>query len=210
MKKKLTRAEQKALRPTQILDAAFEEFVQKGFASARVEDIADRIGVTKGTVYVYFPTKEELFGAMIGHIATPFEDLLMEAKDLKGSCADQLRHLIKLFYDRILENRKTRELLRFVVSEGLRFPQVIDAHRTKLIEPLFNRAQALIDEGIALGEFRDGPAALSWVVVAPVLAMAMEMLIHDTRCDLDVATYFEAHIDLVMAGLAVPPRGQVQ
>ena len=59
--KRLTRAEQKALRPTQILEAAFQEFVEHGFTAARVEDIAERVGVTKGTVYVYFPTKEELF-----------------------------------------------------------------------------------------------------------------------------------------------------
>lgn len=205
MKKKLTRAEQKALRPTQILDAAFEEFVNHGFAAARVEDIADRVGVTKGTIYVYFPTKEELFGAMIRHIAVPFEDLLAETNDLEGTCADKLRSLIKLFYDRILDNRRTRELLRFVVSEGMRFPQIIDAHRNELVEPLLIRAQSLIDEGIAGGQFRDGPAALSRVVVAPVIAMAMEILIHDSRRDLDVAAYVEAHIDLVMAGLAMHP-----
>lgn len=205
MTKKLTRAQQKALRPSQILDAAFEEFVHHGFASARVEDIADRVGVTKGTVYVYFPTKEELFGAMIRHIAVPFEDLLVETDELKGSCAERLRSLIKLFYERILENRRTRELLRFVVSEGMRFPQIIDAHRGELIEPLLVRTQAIIDDGIKLGEFRNGPAALSRVIVAPVLAMAMEMIIHDGRRDLDAPRYINAHIDLVMAGLAVHP-----
>ncbi|MGO8506770.1 TetR/AcrR family transcriptional regulator, partial [Rhizobium leguminosarum] len=63
--KKLKRAEQKSMRPIQILDAAFEEFVRCGFTGKRVEDIADRVGVTKGTVYVYFETKEKLFEAMI-------------------------------------------------------------------------------------------------------------------------------------------------
>ena len=58
MEKKLTRAQQKALRPLQILDAAFEEFVKQGYSATRLEDVAERVGVTKGTIYVYFETKE--------------------------------------------------------------------------------------------------------------------------------------------------------
>ncbi|MBP8939765.1 MAG: helix-turn-helix transcriptional regulator, partial [Agrobacterium sp.] len=73
-KPKLTRAEQKIQRPLQILDAAFEEFTKRGFTATRVEDIADRVGVTKGTVYVYFETKEALFAAMIEHVGKPFQE----------------------------------------------------------------------------------------------------------------------------------------
>ncbi|WP_312620524.1 TetR/AcrR family transcriptional regulator, partial [Agrobacterium pusense] len=73
-KTKLSRAEQKIQRPLQILDAAFEEFTKRGFTATRVEDIADRVGVTKGTVYVYFETKEALFAAMIEHVGRPFQE----------------------------------------------------------------------------------------------------------------------------------------
>lgn len=200
---KLTRAEQKALRPIQILDAAFEEFVERGFTATRVEDIADRIGVTKGTIYVYFPTKEELFSAMIRHISVPFEVVLAEAKHLSGTCTERLRALIQLFYERVLENRKTREMLRFVVSEGSRFPEITDTHFRELIEPIFSRTQALLDEGVRLGEFRRAPAARANIIVAPVLSMAVETLIFGDRRDLDLSGYIEAHLDIVINGLAV-------
>lgn len=91
---KITRAEQKARRPKQILDAAFEEFVERGYVATRVEDIAERVGVTKGTIYVYFETKEELFSAMINHISTPFEDILTSGRKLEGNCENRLRTLI--------------------------------------------------------------------------------------------------------------------
>jgi AcrR family transcriptional regulator len=200
---KLTRAEQKAQRPIQILDAAFEEFVERGFMATRVEDIADRIGVTKGTIYVYFPTKEELFSAMIRHISVPFEVVLTEANALSGTCTERLKSLIRLFYERVLENRKTREMLRFVVAEGSRFPEVVDTHFRELMEPIFARTQVLLDEGTHLGEFRRAPAARASIIFAPVLSMAVETLIFGNRKDLDLPSYIEAHLDIVINGLAV-------
>ncbi|MGV8939244.1 MAG: TetR/AcrR family transcriptional regulator [Allorhizobium sp.] len=199
--RKLTRAEQKALRPIQILDAAFEEFVSNGYTATRVEDIADRIGVTKGTIYVYFPTKEELFSAMIDHISRPLEELLRESGDLKGTCAQRLKSLLLLFYEKVSDDRHTRELIRFVISEGSRFPQVIKAHHDELIDPLFTLTQSLLDEGIATGEFRNEPAALAPVVVAPIIAMMLEVLLFGHRRNDNLPDYIRAHLDLVMNGL---------
>jgi AcrR family transcriptional regulator len=201
--RKLNRAEQKALRPIQILDAAFEEFIANGFATARVEDIAERIGVTKGTIYVYFPTKENLFAAMIAHVATPLEELLHNAGDLKGSCADRLEALLLLFYEKILKSRHTRELIRFVISEGARFPHIVKKHHEELIDPLFMRVQALLDEGIEAGEFRNGPAALAPVIFAPVIARIMETLIRGDTPHVELDAYIRAHLDLVINGLAI-------
>lgn len=201
--KKLTRAEQKARRPAQILDAAFEEFVERGYVATRVEDIADRVGVTKGTIYVYFETKEQLFEAMIRHISVPFEDLLASANELSGTCAERLEKLMALLYDSIVENRRLRELMRFVIAEGSRFPQVVDRHHEEFIDPLNEHLQSLIDEGVKRGEFRPMPAAFADAVVAPAIAMLIFKLIFDDRRSLDKATYFEAHIDLVLHGLLV-------
>lgn len=204
-RKKLTRAEQKAQRPGQILDAAFEEFIEKGFSATRVEDIAERIGVTKGTIYVYFPTKEELFSAMIRHISVPFEDILADAGKLKGTCSEQLQALIVLSYERLVGDRKTRELLRFVISEGARFPEVIDAHHSEIIEPVFARTQAILDEGIRLGEFRATPGALAALIVAPLMSVTMEQLVFGDRKVFDMPAYMKGHVDLVLNGLAVVP-----
>jgi AcrR family transcriptional regulator len=199
---KFTRAEQKARRPSQILDAAFEEFVSQGYAATRVEDIARRVGVTKGTIYVYFETKEDLFSAMVRHISTPFEDLLASTDNHPGSCAERLRHLIETSYDRLLDNRQTRELLRFVIAEGSRFPHVVDQHHSEFIEPLKRHTQSILDEGIARHEFRDGPAAVAEAVIAPVLSMMIMKLIFDERRPFDRAAQIATHLDLVFNGLA--------
>ncbi|TCU20396.1 TetR/AcrR family transcriptional regulator [Rhizobium sullae] len=199
--KKLTRAEQKARRPAQILDAAFEEFVERGYVATRVEDIAERVGVTKGTIYVYFETKEQLFEAMIRHISVPFEDLLASAHELSGTCSERLVSLIVLLYDRIVENRRLRELMRFVIAEGSRFPQVVDRHHEEFIDPLNAHLQSLIDEGVKHGEFRPAPAAFADAVAAPAIAMLVFKLIFADRRILDKTTYLEAHVDLILHGL---------
>ena len=144
--KKLTRAEQKARRPAQILDAAFEAFVERGYAATRMEDIVERIGVTKGTVYVYYRTKEDLFSAMIRHISTPFEEVREQAAAIEGSPETRLRGLIALFYDRIAGERMTREFLRLVIAEGARFPHMVDTHHDELIEPLIEQTRRIIED----------------------------------------------------------------
>ncbi|MBB3945341.1 AcrR family transcriptional regulator [Rhizobium skierniewicense] len=199
--KRLTRAQQKALRPTQILDAAFEEFVEHGFSAARVEDIADRVGVTKGTVYVYFPTKEDLFAAMIEHISVPIQKMIADTQALTGTCVERLTAMMKLFYKISVDQREVRELLRFVISEGRRFPKVIDSHRDDLVDPLLMRVQTILNDGIASGEFVAGPRAEAQLVFAPILAMIFETLIHDGRRELDISAYIEAHLDLVLGSL---------
>ncbi|MBB3290227.1 MULTISPECIES: TetR/AcrR family transcriptional regulator [Rhizobium] len=199
--KKLTRAEQKARRPIQILDAAFEEFVERGYVATRVEDIASRVGVTKGTIYVYFETKEQLFEAMIRHISEPLENLLASSNELKGTVTERLQGNIELIYDLIIRDRKLRELMRFVIAEGSRFPQIVDRHHDIFIEPLERQMQSLIDEGVKLGEFRPAPAAFCDAVVAPAIAFLFFKLLFDDRQPLDKTTYLKAHIDLVMHGL---------
>ncbi|WP_431323286.1 TetR/AcrR family transcriptional regulator [Rhizobium sp. YTU87027] len=199
--KKLTRAEQKARRPVQILDAAFEEFVDRGYVATRVEDIAARIGVTKGTIYVYFETKEQLFEAMIRHISVPFEDLLATANKLEGTATDRLQKHIGLIYDLMIKDRKLRELIRFVIAEGSRFPQIVDRHHDEFIDPLERQMQSLIDDGVRLGEFRPAPAAFSDAVVGPAIAFLFFKLLFDERRTLDKTSYIKAHIDLVLHGL---------
>lgn len=201
--KKLTRAEQKALRPVQILDAAFEEFIDKGFSAARVEDIAKRIGVTKGTIYVYFPTKEDIFSAMVRHIAVPFEAVHAVSSELSGSCSERLRSLLMLCYEHIVGDRKTRELLRFAMSEGMRFPQLINTHYRELVEPILDKTQNVIDEGVRSGEFRSGPANLARVIIGPFVALIVDTLVLGDNRDLDIPLYIEAHLDLVLHGLAL-------
>ena len=198
---KPTRAERKARRPQEILEAAFEEFIGKGYAATRVEDVAVRLGVTKGTIYLYFPTKDALFEAMVRYISTPFADVLTSIGTLKGSCSERLRSLL-LAYAKVASDRKMRELLRLALAEGTRFPDIVDRHHDEFIAPLLSAVGALLEQGVASGEFRQGPAAnMPEVIISSVLHINVWRLLFADRRPIHVAAFIEAHVDLALKGL---------
>lgn len=200
--KKTSRAEQKAKRPQEILEAAFEEFTVNGYAATRVEDVAARLGVTKGTVYLYFPTKDVLFEEMFRHMSTPFAHLLASVGTLEGSAADRLRALLLLAYKKIADDRKTRELLRLSLSEGTRFPDIVDRHHDEFIAPLIAAVRRLVEEGVASGEFREGAATrFPDVVASSILHVAVWRLMFADRKPIDGPAFIEAHFDLALNGL---------
>ncbi len=204
--RKLTRAEQKALRPQQILEAAFEEFARNGFVATRVEDIAARIGVTKGTVYVYFATKEELFEAVIRKISQPLVDIIPLMDSIEGSHQQKLKQAIRIFYDKILVDRRARELIRFMISEAPRFPDLVDSHHDEFMLPITSRIKAIIDRGVEAGAFRNGPAStFVEVVCGPALMLTFWRVIFDNRRVLDEARFIDAHVDIVLHGLSNEP-----
>lgn len=200
--KKTSRAEQKARRPLEILESAFEEFTANGYAATRVEDVAARLGITKGTVYLYFPTKDALFEAMIRHMSTPFTDILASVDTLEGSYSDRLRALLLLAHEKIADDRKTRELLRLTLAEGARFPNIVDRHFDEFIAPLLGAVRSLVDQGVSAGEFRGGAAAsVPDVVTSSVLHVAVMRLMFADRRPIDGTAFIAAHLDIVLNGL---------
>lgn len=199
--RKLTRAEQKVLRPLQILDAAFEEFTKKGFTATRVEDIADRVGVTKGTVYVYFETKEKLFEAMIEHISAPFQEAIGNFPKQSDDPVKELEAFLGFLFDYLVDSRKMREQFRFVVAEGPKFPELIDRHHEMFMEPVFARVGAILQDGVSQGKFRANPEELAKIVVSPVAGMLVFRLIFDDRRTIDRKVVLATHLDLILRGL---------
>jgi AcrR family transcriptional regulator len=202
---KKTRARRKAERPNEILDAAFEEFVKNGYAATRLEDVAARAGVTKGTIYFYFETKERVFEAMVRHASQGFfPDIGDYASRLQGSYASRLQALIVFVYDRIAENRMSRETLRFLIAEGTRFPDLVERHYDEFVQPMIDQFQEIIREGIVSGEFRAGPAATAFteIILSPALLLSLWALLFGGRKKIDVAAFTDASIDLLMRGLS--------
>jgi AcrR family transcriptional regulator len=203
---KISRAEQKARRPQEILEAAFEEFTAKGYVGTSVEDVATRLGVTKGTIYVYFPTKDALFEAMIHHISTPFVDLRASLNTLTGTCSERLRALLLLSYEKVGNDRRQRELLRLALAEGTRFPDIIDRHHDQVIAPLLAAIGSLLEQGVASGEFRQGPAAsVPEVIISSIIHLDLLRLMFADRRPLNEAAFIEAHVDLILQGLLRHP-----
>lgn len=205
------RARRKAERPAEILDAAFEEFVKNGYAATRLEDVAARAGVTKGTIYFYFDTKERVFDEMVRHTSQAlFPELESYAEKLEGSYASRLRALMIFSYRRIAEDRASRETLRFLIAEGARFPDLIDRNYEEFVRPVIDQFQKLIEAGVAAGEFRSSlPASelTEKIVVSPALLMSLWSLLYGNRKTIDVAAFTDASFDVLMRGLAAPHEG---
>ncbi|MQB40316.1 TetR/AcrR family transcriptional regulator [Rhizobium sp. ICMP 5592] len=196
------RAQRKAQRPQEILEAAFEEFVERGYVATRVEDVASRVGVTKGTIYFYFDTKERLFEEMIRHISVPFSDISANAKNLSGSYSERIRMFIRLLYDRIVMDRNTREMLRFVLTEGSRFPQVVDRHHEEFIVPFKEAARDILEAGVAAGEFRNALAVkIPDAAIGATMMLCVWQMLFEDRKPQDVEAFFEAHMDVILHGL---------
>jgi AcrR family transcriptional regulator len=197
------RAQRKAERPGEILEATFQVFLHKGYDGTRIEDVAARLGVTKGTIYFYFATKEDLFSAMVQDFSQAlFADITNFTGGLEGLASSRLRAFIGFLYRSVSMSPKGLALLRFLIAEGNRFPALIDAHRGHFVEPTFEQCRLLIAAGVASGEFR--PAAVSQlpdIVLGPIMALAMSILTVGGRLPIDIDQYIDLHCDLLMNGL---------
>lgn len=190
-----------------ILAAAFEEFAAKGFGSARMEAVAEHAGITKGLVYHYFPTKAELFGAVVRWAVQPvFEPAEAQVATFQGTRRALLVAMIRNIYESVGKNEREHVLFRMVLAEGERFPELARFYH----DAVFARGDALlrtiIEAGIAAGEFRAaGYRHFPPLIVSPVvLAGAFGQLAKELP-PLDLDAMLEAHIDLLMNGLL--PRG---
>jgi AcrR family transcriptional regulator len=163
------RRRRKEARPRELLAAALDVFSEKGFAAARIEDIADRAGVGKGTIYLYFRTKESLFEAVIREgldaAVTAAEALTTEAH---GPACDLLRDLV-LGWKRSIAATSLGRLLRLVIAESDHFPELAAEFYQRIIDAGHRLISQAIDVGIARGEFRRVNAAnAAWLVLSPL------------------------------------------
>ncbi len=199
------RQRRKQARPGEILEAAFEEFARTGFAGTRLDDVAARAGITKGTIYVYFSSKEELFIATVKEIVRPVrENLEGLTAALRGSAAAILRQHFGFIFARMVEDRRGRELIRMLVAEACRFPELANRWHDEVIEPQMLRLRQVVAYGIGRGEFR-GSAAVQFpeLLLAPVIMACHWQSLYGESHPLDIDAYRDAQIDLLLNGLAL-------
>ena len=206
------RQRQKAARPGQIIEAAFAEFAEKGYAGARLEDVARRIGVTKGTIYHYFPGKEDLFKAMVmAHLLPLIDGLKAIAADEGTSGGTLLRLLLEQAWDNMVGNEKSREFVRLLVGESSRVPVLARFFQQELSERAGELIALVIRRGVATGEFHaEADRHLSRfpdAIVAPaVMACFQAVLMSGAGLPPpDIQAMKEAHLHLLLNGLLVRP-----
>ena len=144
------RARRKQARPGELLAAALDLFVEKGFAATRAEEVAAHAGVSKGTLFLYFQSKEELFKAVVREtLAGRFETWSIEIKLFEGSTADMLRYAMNEWWKH-LGATKASGISKLMMSEACNFPELAAFYHQEVIVP---GQKLILQRGIDKGEF---------------------------------------------------------
>ena len=203
-------ARRKDARPSELASAALELFVERGFAATRLDDVAKRAGVSKGTLYLYFDSKDDLFKAIIREgIVSRFVEFEAHMRAYEGSSADLMRLLVKTWWQQIGAT-KLAGITKLMLSEAGNFPELAKFYHDEVIQRGVAIYTAAIQRGIDSGEFR--PIELEHtphICAAPVLMLMLWRNSFDL-CGIekmDPDTYLDIHTDLLVRGLlADKPR----
>src|SRR3954462_10932854 len=155
------RGRRKEARPGELLDAALDLFVEKGFAATRSEEVAARAGVSKGTLFLYFPSKEELFKAVVReNISGRFAEWNEEFEAFEGTSADMVRYCFKVWWERIGATRASG-ITKLMMSEARNFPELAAFYQQEVIRPATQLIRRILQRGVDSGEFRPLDVELS-------------------------------------------------
>lgn len=160
----------KAERPDEIVASALEVFAAKGFAAARLDDIAARAGVSKGALYLYFATKEDLFRAVVEQaIAPTLKTVLVLAAAHPGPFAN-LAELVAERMGAVIADTPIGGVAKMVIGEARNFPELAQVWHDELVGPALAAMSQAIAEAQVRGEVRDGdPRAFALCLIAPIL-----------------------------------------
>lgn len=168
------RERRKEARPGELLEAALGVFVEKGFAATRVEEVAHRAGVSKGTLFLYFPSKLDLFKAVVReNIAGRFDEWNAEFESFTGPTADMVRYCMHEWWERI-GNTPASGITKLVMSEGTQFPDLAEFYRQEVIIPGNHLIRKILQRGVDRGEFRALNVDLAiYSIIAPMIFIIM-------------------------------------
>lgn len=197
----------KDARPQELLAAALDLFVERGFASTRLEDVARRAGVSKGTLYLYFTNKEELFKAVVRDSIVP---VIGAAEDniaaFEGHSADLLRSVMGDWWQR-LGATKASGISKLVMAEAGNFPDIACFYQEEVIARGTSMISSMLVRAVERGEFRPiDVAVMTQVLIAPML-MLMTWKHSIGPCDqnhLDPQAFLAAFLDVALHGLLPP------
>jgi AcrR family transcriptional regulator len=194
-----------AARRQAILEAALAVFAANGFEAARLEDVAARAGVAKGTLYLYFRSKEALFEALVRDAVSPIiERVSAVAATPDISVADVLEAFFGLFEKEVL-NTKRKLLLRLIISEGWRFPAIAEFYHREVVSRGLALMRELALRAVRQGEFAtDSAARYPQLIIAPLLVAIIWDSLFARIEPLDVSGFLQAHRQLLTA---MPRKG---
>jgi AcrR family transcriptional regulator len=186
-----------------ILAAALDEFSQRGFEAARLDDLAKRAGVAKGTIYLYFRDKEALFQELIRGMLTPVVGTIeaMGQADIPiGVLADRI---VDIFVREVYETRR-KDVIRLMITEGRRFPHIAEFYYREVLSRIIAAMRALLARAAARGEVPAGLVDFPQIIAAPGLVAIVWSGLFERFEPLDVRALMKTHLTLLF-GLGSAP-----
>ncbi len=196
----------KAERPQELLQAALDLFVEHGFAATRIDDVAQRAGVSKGTLYLYYASKVELLKAVIRHyVAGAIANGAEQAQQYEGSTADLMRDVLGNWWVQLLDSPASG-VFKLVITEVRNFPELAEFYGREVVEPGHRTIGMMVQRGIDRGEFRsvDVDAAVHSILFPMVMLCLHKHSIGacgPLERQVDAVHFIRAHIDLLVNGL---------
>jgi len=215
----LPRQRRKEARPHELLEAALALFVEKGFAATRADEVAQRAGVSKGTLYLYYPSKEELLKAVIAHyLSSRIAATADEVREIRGPMAPVLREMLVAWWQQTYAGPGSGTF-KLIISEVCNFPAIGEFYVREVVEPGHAVVRTILQRGIDSGEFR--PVDVESAVHSLLLPMIM-LCTHKhalgacTQHTIDADKFIADHVELVLRGLqpsvpqAMPARRPIK
>ena len=188
----------RAARREAILAAALDEFSSQGFTAARLEDVARRAGIAKGTIYLYFRDKETLFQELVRSMLTPVIGTVEALRNADVPMRALSEHLLDVFVDQILSTRR-REVIRLMIAEGRRFPKLAEFYHREVISRIFGAVRAMLERAAARGEVPPALAQFPQLLAAPGLVAVVWTGLFDKYEPLDARAMLRAYFDMVFS-----------
>mgnify|MGYP001561503015 FL=1 len=204
------RGRRKEARPGELLEAALDLFVEKGYAATKVDEVAARAGVSKGTLFLYFPSKEDLFKAVVReNISGRFIEWDQTLADFTGTSSEMLQFAFNAWWDRV-GSTKASGLAKLMLSEANNFPEIAIFYRQEVVLPAQELTRRILVRGMASGEFRtmDLDYAI-YLVQAPLMYLmlmqpSMSMCVVEPE-KFDPKEYIRMQAENLLVGLCVRP-----
>ncbi len=203
------RERRKEARPGELLAAALDLFVEKGFAATRAEEVAQRAGVSKGTLFLYFPSKDELFKAVVReHISGTIKEAFGELDSFPGTSSELVHYLMLQWWKRYGDT-KASGISKLMMSEAGNFPELAEFYQQEVIIPGHQLIAKVIERGMASGEFRKVDVEYAvFSMLAPIMFLIMWKHSMSGCCPsgekIDPLRYLAMQADIVAQGLRNP------
>src|ERR1700676_3910063 len=191
------RADRRAARARAVLAAALQEFSARGFAAARLDDVAVAAGIAKGTIYLYFRDKEALFQDLIRSEMSPVVATLETALAVDLPVRAVAERAVELFVREIYGTSR-KDVIRLIISEGPRFPQLADFYYREVLSRIIAAVRALLARALARAELRnDAIIRFPQLLAAPGILAIIWNGLFERHDPLDVRALMRAHLDIL-------------